>query len=32
MKNEWLFLLRGIEDRAVPDAKNRYLNLRKRKK
>ena len=26
------FVLRGIDDRAVPDAKKRYLNLRKKKK
>ena len=26
------FVLRGINDRAVPNAKNRYLNLRKKKK
>ena len=26
------FVLRGIDDRAVPDAKNRYLNFRKKKK
>lgn len=25
------FVLRGIDDRAVSDAKNRYLNLRKKK-
>ncbi|MDI3537831.1 MAG: site-specific recombinase [Eubacteriaceae bacterium] len=26
------FVLEGIDDRAVPDATNRYLNLRKKKK
>ena len=26
------FVLRGINDRAVTNAKNRYLNLRKKKK
>ena len=25
------FVLRGIDNRTVPDAKNRYLNLRKKK-